>query len=271
MTFTQRLVLSCLFFSLPVFANNDCFITKDTSGAVLAKFGACSLRHSPCSTFKIAISLMGYDNGFLIDEAHPELPFEDGYVDWLEIWKQPHTPKTWMQHSCVWYSQCITKHLGLLQFKKYIHALNYGNQDVLGDEGQNNGLTNAWLSSSLQISPEEQITLLEKLLSSQLPVSIQAQAYTRNIMYLKTLPNGWKLFGKTGNGYKQLTDNKLDKTRQIGWFIGWVEKNEQTLIFTQYIEDEKAETNYASLRAKNMAIDKIIKLTQNLPEKLKHA
>jgi beta-lactamase class D len=268
---TRILLLSSLFLSLPLFANNDCFIAKNKTGEVLAKDDACSLRHSPCSTFKIAISLIGYDNSFLIDETHPELPFEDGYVDWLEIWKQPHTPKAWMQHSCVWYSQCITEHLGFSQFKKYIHALNYGNQDVSGDKDQNNGLTNAWLSSSLQISPEEQITLLEKLLSSQLPVSKRAQAYTRNILYLETLPNGWKLFGKTGNGYRQLPNSKLDKTRQIGWFIGWIEKDKQVIVFAQYIEDEKVENSYASLRAKKMVTDKIIKIMQTQPARLKHA
>lgn len=248
-----RMLLLCCFFSLPVFASNDCFIVKNKAGNFLEKAGHCNKRHSPCSTFKIAISLMGYDSGFLVDETHPELPFKEGYVDWLEIWKQPHNPRSWMKHSCVWYSQCITKHLGMSRFQNYIHALDYGNQDV----SQSNGLTHAWLSSSLQISPEEQINILEKLLSNQVAVSQEAQQYTRNILFLETLPNGWKLFGKTGSGYQQLSDGKLDKARQIGWFIGWVKKDDKALIFVQYIEDDKAENTYASLRAKVMAIDKI--------------
>ncbi|AFC70333.1 putative beta-lactamase [Rickettsia amblyommatis str. GAT-30V] len=49
--------------------------------------------------FKIAISLMGYDDGFLIDETHPKLPFKEGYADYLEVWKQSQTPKDWMKNS----------------------------------------------------------------------------------------------------------------------------------------------------------------------------
>ncbi|ASX27927.1 hypothetical protein BA173_03570 [Rickettsia sp. MEAM1 (Bemisia tabaci)] len=53
----------------------------------------------------------------------------------------------------------------------------YGNQDTSGDKGKNNGLTNAWLSSSLEISPEEQIAFLQKLAADQLPVSLKAQGH----------------------------------------------------------------------------------------------
>ncbi len=46
-------------------------------------------------------------------------------------------------------------------------------------KGKNNGLTNAWLSSSLEISPEEQIAFLQKLAADQLPVSLKAQEMTK--------------------------------------------------------------------------------------------
>ncbi|WP_410525695.1 penicillin-binding transpeptidase domain-containing protein [Rickettsia endosymbiont of Ixodes pacificus] len=49
----------------------------------------CESRYAPCSTFKIAISLMGYDYGFLIDETHPKLPFKEGYADYLEVGNNP--------------------------------------------------------------------------------------------------------------------------------------------------------------------------------------
>ena len=60
---------------------------------------------SPCSIFKIAISLMGFDSGILLDDTHPTCDFKPGYVDCLERWKQPHNPKMWLANSCVWYSQ----------------------------------------------------------------------------------------------------------------------------------------------------------------------
>lgn len=45
------------------------------------KEGDCASRYAPCSTFKIAISLMGYEEGLLVDKTHPKLPFKEGYVD----------------------------------------------------------------------------------------------------------------------------------------------------------------------------------------------
>ena len=63
----------------------------------------------------------------------------------------------------------------------------------------NNGLTNCWLSSSLSISPQEQINFLNQLVVNKLSVSIVAQEKTKNIMYQEPLPGGCELYGKTGN------------------------------------------------------------------------
>ncbi|MFA1687981.1 penicillin-binding transpeptidase domain-containing protein [Candidatus Rickettsia barbariae] len=87
---------------------------------IIKQEGNCESRYAPCSTFKIAISLMGYDDGFLIDETHPKLPVKEGYADYLEVWKQSQTPKDWMKNSCVWYSQIITKEVGMEKFRDYV-------------------------------------------------------------------------------------------------------------------------------------------------------
>lgn len=60
-----------------------CTVVTDTSSEQrLRQDGMCDRPVTPASTFKIAISLMGYDSGFLIDEHSPALPFQDGYPDW---------------------------------------------------------------------------------------------------------------------------------------------------------------------------------------------
>ena len=79
------------------------------------------------------------------------------------------------------------------------------------------GLTNAWVSSSLQISPLEQVEFLHKIVKQQLPVSKKSYAYAKNIMYILEMAGGWKLYGKTGNG-------KLKNDMQHGWFVGYIEK-----------------------------------------------
>ncbi|WP_347939104.1 hypothetical protein [Rickettsia oklahomensis] len=51
---------------------------------------------------KIAISLMDYDDRLLIDNTHPKLPFKEGDVDYLKVWKQTQIPKDWMKNNCIW-------------------------------------------------------------------------------------------------------------------------------------------------------------------------
>lgn len=72
-----------LIYCTHVLADDKCFIATENN-KVIKQEGNCKSRYAPCSTFKIAISLMAYNEGFLIDETHPELPFKKGYVDWLD-------------------------------------------------------------------------------------------------------------------------------------------------------------------------------------------
>jgi beta-lactamase class D len=54
-------------------AGTICTIVADAkSGDVLQQQGDCYSRVTPASTFKIAISLMGFDAAFLQDVSRPE-------------------------------------------------------------------------------------------------------------------------------------------------------------------------------------------------------
>lgn len=248
-----------LLLSTSTLADTKCFLAKENN-TVIKQEGDCKSRYAPYSTFKIAISLMGYEEGLLVDETHPELPFKAGYTDWLEIWKQPHNPTTWMKNSCVWYSQVLTQKLGMNKFKDYVVKFNYGNQDVSGDKGQNNGLTNSWLSGSLEISPEEQAVFLQTLLDNKLPVSLKAHEMTKKILFVEELPNGWKLYGKTGNGRQLSKDRTKKLDLQQGWFVGWIQKDKRTIVVVNHIADDKKQDTYASQRAKAEAKEKLIQL-----------
>ncbi|MBM3610838.1 MAG: class D beta-lactamase [Alphaproteobacteria bacterium] len=243
------------------FSSQNCFIAKE-NGKVLKREGICTKRYAPCSSFKIPLALMGYDTGILKDELHPEWPFKPGYEAFLESWKDPQNPTSWMKNSCVWYSQVLTPQLGMKRFQEYVKEFNYGNQDLSGDKGQCNGLTNAWLSSSLEISPQEQIVFLEKLLSSKLPVSLHAQTMTRNIVYVEDLSEGWKLYGKTGSGFLLNKDRTKKLEIKHGWFIGWIEKGDRKIIFAHHIVDDKKEDKHAGPRAKEEAKEKLLKLIE---------
>lgn len=241
-----------------VFAE-QCFIAKEKD-KIICQTGDCSKKYSPCSTFKIVLSLIGYDSGILIDEMHPLLLFKDGYTDFLNVWKEDQTPSSWMKNSCVWYSQVLTKKLGMKRFQSYITKFDYGNKDLVGDPGKNNGLTNAWLSSSLEISSKEQVLFLEKLLNNKLPVSQHANKMTRNILFVENLLGGWKLYGKTGNGVLISLDRTTKFEIQHGWFIGWIEKDENIIVFSNHITDDQKQDTFASKRSKADAIEKLIKI-----------
>jgi len=53
-------------------------------------------------------------------------------------------------------------------------------------------------------------------------------------MYLETSSNGWKLYGETGgNNSQQNTHHNLEE----GWFIGFIQKDEQKYIFVLNFSD----------------------------------
>lgn len=255
------ILFTILLLTNSAFALDECFVYKK-SGKVYSQ-GQCQKRHPPQSTFKITIALMGYDADILQDESHPVLAFKKGYPASLESWKLPQDPASWIKNSCVWYSQSITNKLGMEKFKKYLKQFNYGNQDVSGTKNKTDALRSSWITSSLKISPEEQIVFLEKFLNSKIGVKKQAELHTRNILFLDNLENGWKLYGKTGAGDLLYSNGKNNKTLERGWFVGWVEKNNEKIIFAQYLEVKniKNKSNsfsyVASKKAKEMAIEKI--------------
>jgi beta-lactamase class D len=256
-------ISSILLINTQICAETKCFIAKEKS-QILELVGDCAQPHSPCSTFKIPLALMGYDAGILIDETNPKWDYNVKHESLLpvlvDIWKQEHDPLLWMKNSSIPYSMDITTRLGLEKFKTYVDALNYGNKDIIGDKDKNNGLTNAWLSSSLQISGREQITFLEKLIDNKLPVSDKAHEMTKKILFVEDLPNNWKLFGKTGSGRLQNKDGSRIEDRPVGWFIGWLEKENRNIIFAHYIEDDQKFSTPVGVRAKDSAKDKLLKL-----------
>ena len=224
------LILNFVFINCS-FSESKCFIAKEGK-KILRQEGNCNKRYSPCSTFKIPLSLIGYNERILINQNNPKWADKSGNIP--DRCKGTQTPITWIQKSCVWYSRVITHKLGMKKFKEYIDKFNYGNRNVLGGNG-NGGLDSAWLSSSLKISPVEQISFIEKLIRYSLPVSKSAHDNTMHILYVDNLQNGWKLFGKTGSGFLS-SEKDSENDEQIGGFLGYIQNGERKIVFVQFIE-----------------------------------
>ncbi|MDR3436046.1 class D beta-lactamase [Telmatospirillum sp.] len=233
-------------------ARTICTVVADANTAkILVQEGDCAGRVTPASTFKIAISLMGFDSGFLKDDHTPTLPYRVGYPDWGgEPWRQPADPARWLQLSVVWFSQQVTQSLGQDRFQRYTTAFDYGNTDVSGKPAYRNGMMGAWINSTLQISPLEQIAFLAKVVNRQLPVSARALQMTDRITEIAALPSGWDIHGKTGTGSPG-NNGKYDAAHAYGWFVGWATKGADTLVFARLIQDERPAEPNAGIRARD--------------------
>ncbi len=165
---------------------------------------------TPASTFKIAISLMGFDAAFLQDEHFPTLPYHRG------------------------------------------------------DPEKNNGLDRACISSSLKISPHEQIIFLKRLVNRQLPVSPHAFDMTSRILQIAQRPDGWDVHGKTGTAFPQMEDGSSDEAHGYGWFVGWATKDEHSLVFACLVQDDRVQPVPAGLRVRDALMEQWPQLSNSL-------
>lgn len=215
-------------------------------------------RQSPCSTFKIPLAIIGFQENYLQNNELPLWDYQDGYINWIPAWKNMFSPLTWMKKSCVWYSQkVIAEPYGQERLQQFVEKFKYGNMDVSGTD-ENYGYSFSWLNSSLQISPREQLSFLFKFLERGYGITEKIYQKVKNIIPQEELINGWKLYGKTGTSYFWNEDRTWDTTKQMGWYIGWIEKYRQKYVFAYAIEEmETNPTLPAGLAAKQRLIKKL--------------
>ncbi|MDX3977206.1 class D beta-lactamase [Shinella sp.] len=246
-------------FSMPAQARIICTIVADAgSDEVFLEQGDCATRVTPASTFKVPLAVMGYDSGYLEDAEEPVLPFMKGYPDWGgDAWRQPTSPKRWMELSVVWYSQRIAEFLGYEQLRDYADAFGYGNADMAGDPGKDNGLERAWIASSLKISPREQVEFLKKLVNHDLPAAADAMDRAMEIVERRDIEDGWGVQGKTGMAYPRQADGSFNYNTPWGWYVGWARRDERTVVFARLIQDEKKQEPRTSLRARDSILKEL--------------
>lgn len=260
--------LPFLAFAMPVSAHAEtiCTIVADAAdGEVLVQNGDCTTRVTPASTTKIAFAVMGFDSGFLQDAHSPTLPFKEGYVDWRgEVWRQPADPARWLKYSVVWFSQVFAHELGQKRLEQYASSFGFGNADFSGDEGKDNGLDRAWISSSLEISPEEQVSFLRKLVKRELPVSPDVFDKVYESVETTPLPNGLHVHGKTGSAFPRKADGSFDRARAYGWFVGWASKGDRTIVFARLDQNDKKGSGGGGIRVRESFLKELPSLADSL-------
>jgi beta-lactamase class D len=189
-------------------------------------------RYSPASTFKIFNSLIAFELGIVKDSS--TVIFWDKKIRQPEYWNQNLSMKRAFRFSAVWAYQDLARQAGYSNISQWLSACNYGNQNCQGEIDQ------FWLNDSLKISVEEQLDFLIKLKEDRLPFSKEATQKTREIMFDETTSIG-NIYGKTGWAG--------NSTRDLGWYVGWVEKDDQLFYFVhQLISAELDNKNFAASR-----------------------
>lgn len=196
---------------------SGCFIIYDFKTDLTYTYNEnnANKRMSPCSTFKICASLFALDAGVIDTETVYEW---DRTKYKINGWNDNQTLSSAVKYSVVWFFQKLAINIGKSNMQAYIDKIDYGNRNISG------GISNFWLLSSLETSPNEQIELLKKLYNNQLPFSKDTQDKVKDILILEENEN-FSLSGKTGTG-----ENKL------GWFIGMIKNKQKQYAFVTNIE-----------------------------------
>ncbi|OWY25533.1 hypothetical protein C7N43_20245 [Sphingobacteriales bacterium UPWRP_1] len=89
------------------------------------------------------------------------------------------------------------------------------------------GIDKFWLTGGLRISPKQQIDFLKRLHDNKLPFSQRSVDIVKKIMIVKDTLD-YVIRAKTGWADEE--------KRMVGWYVGYLEKNNKTYYFTNCIQ-----------------------------------
>jgi beta-lactamase class D len=211
-----------------------CVVVADTAGGhVLYQYGnagVCMRPLPPCSTFKIANSLIGIDLGLVT----PQTVFKwDGKPEPVKAWETDADMAKAFKYSIVWWYQRLAQQVGHDRYAERLKAFDYGSRDPAGP------VTYFWLGPSvgggLVISTRQQVGFLKRLYAGELPVKPQTAAFVRQIMVNETRADAkggrYVMSGKTGS-----CSSVADGSRSVGWWVGRLQTPSRDLLFAASVE-----------------------------------
>jgi beta-lactamase class D len=195
----------------------------DNSSQYIYNDARAEQRFLPASTFKILNTLIALDEGVIHDE-NEVIPWDGQDKGWA-AWNTDHTLETAFPVSCVWCYQELAKRVGHDAYVKQLHAIGYGNEKTGPD------VTTFWLQGDLKISPLEQIAILRRVYTEDMPYAKEHIQILKRIMRIEQTPE-YTISAKTG------------RTRDIGWYVGYVETEKQVWLFAINITISKTVGNF---------------------------
>jgi len=178
----------------------------------------------PASTFKILNSLISLETKVISDEL--AVLTWDGIQREIPAWNRDLNMREAIKVSAVWFYQVLARRVGHEQMQKWVAKVGYGNQKI----GSKEDIDKFWLEGELRITPSEQIQFLRRLYNNDLPFSLASLSLVKDIMVVEQTPD-YIIRAKTGvAGFGQQV------TPQIGWYVGYLEKNKNVYFFATNID-----------------------------------
>jgi beta-lactamase class D OXA-50 len=190
-----------------------------TDTVIVSNEARAKQRFTPASTFKIANSLLGLDTG-VVESVEEVLPY-GGKPQRLKAWERDMNLRDAIKASNVPIYQELARRIGIERIRAGVKKLGYGNMEI-GDV-----VDRFWLDGPLAISAVEQTEFLGRLVEGKLPVSAESVRAVKEITLLEKTGT-YELHGKTGW--------HMDDKRQIGWWVGWVQRDGKTYPFALNID-----------------------------------
>ncbi|MDT3697628.1 MAG: class D beta-lactamase [Ignavibacterium sp.] len=213
------------------YGHDGCFVLFDLNKDEFIKYNSkrCKEQFIPASTFKIFNSLAALEAGAVKDEN--EIIKWDSVKRTYENWNQDLDMKRAFKFSAVWFYQELARRIGEERMKQYIKINNYGNEDISGE------IDRFWLDGGIRISADDQIEFLKKIYNNEVKFSQRSINILKRIMIYEQNDN-YILRAKTGWG--------VQNDKNIGWFVGYIETNNNTYFFAANVESVEPEAGFIS-------------------------
>ncbi len=110
------------------------------------------------------------------------------------------------------------------RIRKYLAQFDYGNRNI------SPAIDTFWLEGDLRISPQEQVDFLQRFYFEKFNISRRSTEIVKDMMVMESTLD-YKLGGKTGTA-------EVTKTRELGWLVGYLEREETVHFFALNMEGE---------------------------------
>ncbi|UQZ90912.1 class D beta-lactamase [Deltaproteobacteria bacterium Smac51] len=207
---------------------NGTFVLYDRQSGTFTGYNQtrANTGYLPASTFKIVNALIGLDVG-VVKDVNETIPFT-GDDRGNKAWAKDMGLGEAIKVSNVPIFQELARRTGLERMQAELIMIGYGNNET------GNVVDTFWLEGPLRISAAEQTFFLDRLACQALPLRNDVQEQVREILFMEESGNA-KIFAKTGLSMRT--------SPGTGWWVGWVELEDQIYPFAvnMDIKDFKTE------------------------------